>query len=361
LFRGNGKIIKKISWEYLELINSKLYFSWYSLAELINSINDKSLYELKTMNFKLLMKIQELVENTCDIKLKNKNNIIEKFKYDFSEIINNNHINYNSKLETQKKIHENTVSKLNGENKALIILNKNYYYTINNIDKITDFVTKTCYIANYCYKYTIENINNFKQTIKLMKKNKDEFYNNYDKCLIESKELNYVINYYLDNNNIKTQIDELKNGKIQNTTHKNMCSILIKLNSCLRNIKTLFLDTIVCNSNFKEMSKLFVNININIKEIKQIDFNNYQLNFNQVGKPIILYASDSLVFPIILTNDISDFISLTNVEGIFKAFNIPLHFLDTFYEVKVKRDIKNKNGTMIPYIKMNDKDKTLIY
>ena len=44
------------------------------------------------------MKIQELVENTCDIKLKNKSNIIEKFKNDFSEIINNNQINYESKL-----------------------------------------------------------------------------------------------------------------------------------------------------------------------------------------------------------------------------------------------------------------------
>ena len=352
LFRGNGKNIKKISWEYLELIDTKLYFSWYSLAELINSINDKSLYELKTMNFKLLMKIQELVENTCDIKLKNKNNIIEKFKYDFKEIINDNQTNYNSKLETQKKIHENTVSKLNGENKA-------YNYIINNIDNIKDFVTKTCNIANYCYKYTIENINNFKQTIKLMKKNKDEFNNNYDKCLIESKELNCIINYYLNNNIIKIIIDELINGKIQNITHKNMCNILTKLNSYLRNIKTSLLDTIVSNANFKEMNKLFVNINI--KEIKQIDFNNYQLNLNQIGKPIILYSSNSLVFPIILTNDISDSISLTKLEGIFKVYNIPLNLLNTFYEVKVKRDIKNKNGTMVPYIKINDKNKTLIY
>ena len=339
LFRGNGKNIKKISTEYLELINYKLYFSWYSLAELINSINDKSLYELKTMNFKLLMKIQELVENTCDIKLKNKNNIIEKFKYDFKEIINNNQTNYNSKLETQKKIHENTVSKLNGENKA-------YNYIINNIDNIKDFVSKTCNIANYCYKYTIENINNLKLTIKLMKKNKDEFNNNYDKCLIESKELNNVINYYLNNNNIKTLIDELINGKIQNTTHKNMCSILTKLNNCLRNIKTSFLHTIVCNTNFKEMNKLF----INIKEKKQLDVNNYQLNLNQVGKSIIL---DEEAFPIILTNDINDSILLTYVEGIFKGYNIPLHLLDTFYELKVKRDIKNKNGTMVPYIKEN--------
>lgn len=192
-----------------------------------------------------------------------------------------------------------------------------------------------------------------------MKKNKDEFYNNYDKCLIESKELNDVINYYLDNNNIKIQIDELINGKIQNITHKNMCNILTKLNSYLRNIKTSLLDTIVSNANFKEMNKLFVNINI--KEIKQIDFNNYQLNLNQIGKPIILYSSNSLVFPIILTNDISDSISLTKLEGIFKVYNIPLNLLNTFYEVKVKRDIKNKNGTMVPYIKINDKNKTLIY
>ena len=78
--------------------------------------------------------------------------------------------------------------------------------------------------------------------------------------------------------------------------------------------------------------------------------NNYQLNLNEVGKPIILGKK---VFPIILTNDISDSIPLTYVEGIFKAFNIPLHLLDTFYEIKVKRDIKNKNGTMIPYIKEN--------
>ena len=248
------------------------------------------------MNFKLLMKIQELVENTCDIKLKNKNNIIEKFKYDFKEIINDNQTNYNSKLETQKKIHENTVSKLNGENKA-------YNYIINNIDNIKDFVTKTCNIANYCYKYTIENINNLKLTIKLMKKNKDEFNNNYDKCLIQSKELNDVINYYLNNNNIKTQIDELINGKIQNITHKNICNILTKLNSYLRNIKTSLFHTIICNTNVKEINKLFVNINI--KEIKQINFNNYQLNLNQVGKPII-FGKEALVFPVILTNDISD-------------------------------------------------------
>ena len=348
LFRGNGKIIKKISWEYLylELINSKLYFSWYSLAELINSINDKSLYELKIMNFKLLMKIQELVENTCDIKLKNKNNIIEKFKYDFKEIINDNQINYNSKLETQKKIHENTVSKLNGENKALQILNKSYDYIIYDLQKIKDYITKTSNIANYCYKYTNIGINNFKQTIKLMKKNKDEFNNNYDKFIIESKELNDVINYYLDNN-IKIQIDEIINGKIQNITHKNMCNILTKLNSYLRNIKISVYDIIICNKNIKEINNLFVNINI--KEKKQIDFN-YQLNLNQVGKSIILDKDD---FPIILTNDIKDSLPLTYVEGILKGYNIPFNILQTFYEIKVKRDIKNKNGTMVPYIKEN--------
>jgi hypothetical protein len=421
LFRGNGKIIKKISWEYLylELINSKLYFSWYSLAELINSINDKSLYELKTMNFKLLMKIQELVENTCDIKLKNKNNIIEKFKNDYSEIINNNQKNHDSKLETQKKIHENTVSKLTGEIKALQILNKSYDQIICDIDKIKDLTRHTFNSANYCYKYTIIGVDNLKQTIKSMKTNTEEFNKNYDNFIIESEELVNTMSYYLndprkrialassrradeplgendprDNDNIneiKTQITELKNGKIQNTTHKNMCSILTKLNSYVRNIKKDIINTYdskTTNKNIKEINKLFANVQFSKKTLEnsdsvqssketleldsskktleksdsvQLDSSNktltgltveLNLNLNQIGKPII-FGKDSLVFPIILTNDIRDSMPLTYVEGIMKAYNIPSSFLHTFYELKAKRDFKNKNGTMVPYIKMN--------
>jgi hypothetical protein len=363
LFRsGNGKtrkIIKKISWEYLELIDSELYFSWYSLAELINSINDKSLYELKTMNFKLLMKIQKLVENTSDIKLKNKNNIIEKFKCDYLEIINNNQKNHDSKLESQKKIHENTVSKLTGENKALQILNKSYDQIICDIDRIKDLTCHTFNCANYCYKYTLLGIDNLKQTIKSMKTNTDEFNKNYDNCIIESEELCSTMSYYLDNldniNEIKTQISELKNGKIQNITHKKMCNILTKLNSFVRNIKKDVINTYdikTTNKNIKEINKLFVNVQLSVHEKKQIDINNnLQLNLNQVGQPIILGTKD--LFPIILTNDIRDSIPLTQVEGMMKAYDIPSSLLHTFYEKKAKRNFKNKNGTMVPYIKMN--------
>jgi hypothetical protein len=152
-------------------------------------------------------------------------------------------------------------------------------------------------------------------------------------------------------NEIKTQISKLKNGKIQNTTHKNMCSILTKLNSYVRNIKKDIINTYdikTTNKNIKEINKLFENL----QEKKQIDVNNnLQLNLNQVKQPIILGTKDS--FPIILTNDIRDFMPLTQLEGIMKAYNIPSSFLHTFYELKAKRDFKNKNGTMVPYIKMN--------
>jgi len=416
LFRsGNGKtrkIIKELSFEYIKLIESKFYFSWYSLAELINSMNDKLLYELKTMNFKLLIKIQELIENASDIKLKNKNNIIEKFKNDYSEIINNNQKNYDSKLETQKKIHENTVSKLTGEIKALQILNKSYDQIICDIDKIKNLTRHTFNCANYCYKYTIIGVDNLKQTIKSMKTNTEEFNKNYDNFIIESEELVNTMSYYLNDprerialassrradeplgendniNEIKTQITELKNGKIQNTTHKNMCSILTKLNSYVRNIKKDIINTYdskTTNKNIKEINKLFANVQFSKKTLEnsdsvqspkktleksdsvqldsskktlELDSPNktltgltVELNLNQIGKPII-FGKDSLVFPIILTNDISDSMPLTYVEGIMKAYNIPSSLIHTFYEIKAKRDFKNKNGTMVPYIKIN--------
>jgi hypothetical protein len=191
-----------------------------------------------------------------------------------------------------------------------------------------------------------------------MKTNTEEFNKYYDNFIIESEELVNTMSYYLneplgenDNiNEIKTQIDKLKNRKIQNTTHKNMCSILTKLNSYIRNIKKDFINTYdskTTNKNIKEINKLFVNL----QEKKQIDVNNnLQLNLNQIGQPIILGAKDS--FPIILTNNISESMPLTQLEGIFKAYNIPSSFLHNFYERKAKRDFKNKNGTMVPYIKM---------
>lgn len=368
-----SKIIKKLSWEYLELIDTKLYFSWYSLAEFINSMNNKPLNDLKTMNFKLLMKIQELVENTSDIKLKNKNNIIEKFKNDFSEVINENQKYYDSKLESQKKIHENTVTKLTGEVKALQILNKSYDQIISDIDKIKDFTINTYNFAKYCYKYTLVGVDNLKETIKLMKTNTDEFNNNYDKCIFESEELVSTMSYYLNNNNIneiKIQINELKNGKIQNITRKNMCGILTKMNSSIRNIKKDIIsiyDTKLINKNFKDINNLFVNIqesNIILLN-KQNNVINYQINLNEIGKPIILgtvslsnvspYRTNGTInpLPIILTDNIDDSILFTSVEGTFKAFDIPIELLHKFYKLKAKRDLKNKNGTMIPYIKMN--------
>ena len=367
---STSKIIKKIAWEYLELINSELYFSWYSLAEFINSMNNKTLNDLKTMNFKLLIKIQELVENTSDIKLKNKNNIIEKFKSDFSEILDENKKTFDSKLESQKKIHENKITKLNGEIKALQILNKSNDQIISNIDKIKDFTINTYNFANYCYKYTLVGVDNLKETIKLMKTNTDEFNNNYDKCIIESEELVSTMSYYLNNNNIneiKIQINELKNGKIQNITRKNMCSILTKMNSSIRNIKKDIIniyDNKLINKNFKDINNLFISLEsvsqeVKLQEKNQIGINNYQINLNQVGKPIIsgtvsLSKGNSNVspLPIILTDNIDDSILFTSVEGIFKAFDIPIELLKKFYQLKAKRDLKNINGTMIPYIKL---------
>jgi hypothetical protein len=219
-----------------------------------------------------------------------------------------------------------------------------------------------------------------------MKTNTEEFNKNYDNFIIESEELVNTMSYYLndprendpcDNDNIneiKTQITELKNRKIQNTTHKNMCSILTKLNSYVRNIKKDIINTYdskTTNKNIKEINKLFANVK-SPKETLELDSSkktleldssnknltglavelNLQLNLNQIGKPII-FGKDSLVFPIILTNDISDSMPLTYVEGIMKAYNIPSSLIHTFYEIKAKRDFKNKNGTMVPYIKMN--------
>jgi hypothetical protein len=385
LFRSTNievkKNLKNLSCEYIKLINSEFYFSWYSLAELINSMNDKSLYELKTMNFKLLMKIEKLVKNTSDIKLQNEKNITKKFQSDYSEIINEIQKNYDSKLESQKKVHENTVSKLTSEIKALQILNKSYDQIIYDIDKIKNLTLHTFNCANYCYKYTIIGVDNLKQTIKSMKTNTDEFNKNYDNFIIESEELINTMNYYLndpreritlasslmklqageplgenDNNNInefQTQIDKLKNGKLQNITHKNMCNILTKLNNYVLNIKKDIKSTYdikTTNKNIKEINKLFLTLELVSQKEKQIDINNYQLNLNEVGNPIILGTKDS--FPIILTDDIEDFMPFTYVEGIFKAYNIPSILIHTFYKKKASRDLENKNGTMIPYIKM---------
>lgn len=354
------KIIKKLSWEYIKLIDNKLYFSWYSLAELINSINNKTLNDLKTMNFKLLIKIQELVENTSNIKLKNKNNIIDKFKNNFTEIINENQKNYDSKLESNKKSHENIVTKLTSENEALKTLNKSYDQIKSDIDKIKDFTINTYKFSNYCYKYTLVGLDNLKETIKLMKTNTDEFNNNYDKCIIESEELVDTMSYYLDNNNnineIIIKIDELKNSKTQNITRKNMCDILTKMNSFVRNIKKDIINVYNIKSIdkiFKDINKLFINIqksNIILLN-KQNNIIKDQINLNEIGKPIILGTINLL--PIILTNNIDDSILFTSVEGIFKALEIPIELLKKFYKLKAKKDLKNKNGTMIPYIKMS--------
>jgi hypothetical protein len=116
-----------------------------------------------------------------------------------------------------------------------------------------------------------------------------------------------------------------------------------------KDIKSTY-DIKTTNKNIKEINKLFLTLELVSQDEKQIDINNYQLNLNEVDKPIILGTKDS--FPIILTNDFKKSLSLTYVEGIFKEYNIPSSLIHTFYKKKAKRDFENKNGTMIPYIKL---------
>jgi hypothetical protein len=192
-----------------------------------------------------------------------------------------------------------------------------------------------------------------------MKKNTDQFNNNYEICTEECNKLVNIMNYYLGKDNehiisIKTKINQLKTGTEQNYTHKDLCKIVSNLHTFIKNIKIDVKNTYnkkLTDTNINKINKLF----INIKEFKFQQLNKQEnicndvpLNLTEFGKPLILGLDN---FPIILTNNIEDSILLTYIEGVLNAYDIDLKIVKTFYELKAKRDLPYRHGVMVPYLK----------
>jgi hypothetical protein len=358
------KTIQHLALKYTKMVDERQYFSWYSLAEFINDMVLGKKNDLKVMNFKLLIKTQELVERAADIKLSIKNTVIERLKSDFSGFLIEFQNKVEAKMDTQRKLHENTVSTLTGELDALRFLHAGYDDIKDDIDKLALCTDRLYNCATYCFGYTTGAVNELHTTLVAMKKNTNTFQSMYNECVVDVKRCMGILGNYIgfDNPHIincSTHLAELEEGYAKEATHKELTKIVCNLQIAIKGIKLAIetaYDQKVTEKEGKKYKDLLSSIQkMHLKMNKQDDDEDVatgvRLNVTKIGKPVVMGLDKP--FPLLLTDKIEDSMLFSYAEGIFKAFHVDTNLLHEFYKLKTNNPLPYKHGVMVPFVKMD--------
>lgn len=339
----------------------------FQKKEMDSIVKQNKELKLKIINLEKEIDIKEKVQNNLATKLNykkknninifNKSSIFNKYNKDSlfiksnyiinnkndenalkSNIINTSSTNIEQSINTikRKTKSKNKINKIKRLylNNIDLLLNNNYYSSNSKIENENNKTFKS-EKNDKSYDYINDIISNKEKTFKQIKTsiNNDKEKHNYnsDNSLIKTnqkKEIHNKENNYFfhkkQNQIIKSQNYEIENLKIKINDLKNQLSFNVKKYEKLYH----FLEDCL-NEFFSDVKLKNNNLSLNIEEIKQLNFD----NFNKEEKYSLLILLMNHLLPLIIYNfnsncNIGDNIFKTNINILDKTFNKRINYIN---------------------------------